>query len=105
MEFQRFTDIRKEMCATHNGVNMGKMMRSEAITYRGKVFAFFSMKRRMVFRLGKELPPEIQKLELSTFNPFKKRGPLNGWYESPYEQNAYWQSLSIAALNRTKEEI
>lgn len=105
MEFQKFAEIREEMCDRHKGVSMGKMMRSEAITYRGKVFAFYSGKKRMVFRLGKELPSGMKDLGLNAFNPFKNRGPLNGWYESSFDQQLMWRSLTIEALHRIKKEL
>lgn len=105
MEFQRFIEIRQEICDKHEGVSTGKMMQSEAITYHGKVFAFFSGKNSMVFRLGRELPPVVEELGLNIFNPFKNRGPLNGWYESSYEQQIQWRSLALEALHRIKTEL
>ena len=84
MEESYFNEIRTAYSMQHHEVKSGKMMSSEAITYKEKVFAFFSRKKTMVFKLGKDFNPNEIADEIQVFNPFKKRGPLNGWYEEPY---------------------
>ena len=60
MQYQQFTQIRERYCRREINIQAGKMMSSEAITYRGKVFAFFSTKQKMVFKLGKDYDPTAQ---------------------------------------------
>ena len=62
------------------------MMSSEAITYNDKVFAFFSYKKKMVFKPGTEFEPDQEGFEICVFNPFKNRSPLNSWFEVPFTE-------------------
>ena len=52
---QYFEIIRSQFCSNYKDVTVGKMMSSEAIHYKGKVFAFFSTRQKMVFKLGNVL--------------------------------------------------
>lgn len=97
-EQQLFEEIRSELVETHQHVELGNMMGSPAITQNGKVFAFLSKKLLMVFRLGKEFDSETQDFEIRPFNPFKKKGPLAGWFEVPYSNHQHWKSLTSEAL-------
>ena len=105
MEEDLFNDIRKHFCEHEAGVNEGKMMSSEAITFRGKVFAFFSRQKMMVFKLGKDFNPDNAGIEIRVFNPFTNRPPLNGWFEVPYTENKEWKPLAKRALNLLKSEL
>ncbi|MEM9364232.1 MAG: hypothetical protein AAGA43_16440 [Bacteroidota bacterium] len=78
-------------------VTEGKMMSSPAILFNKKVFAFFSRKNKMVFKLGTTLPLNSD-VELFEFNPFKNKGPLTGWYEVDYSDYASWEELAELAL-------
>lgn len=97
-EQQLFVTIRNEFVEAHPHVEVGNMMGSPAITQNGKVFAFLSKKFLMVFKLGKEFDPETQDFEIQPFNPFKKKGPLAGWYEVPFSEKHLWKSLATEAL-------
>ncbi|MBO6525107.1 MAG: hypothetical protein JJ971_14860 [Balneolaceae bacterium] len=97
-EQQLFVTIRNELVEAHPQVETGNMMGSPAITKNGKVFAFLSKKFLMVFKLGKEFDPENQDFEIRPFNPFKKKGPLTGWYEVPFSEKQLWKSLTNEAL-------
>lgn len=103
MEELYFNEIRDQLCKKHTQVSKGKMMSSEAIIYKGKVFAFFSRKRTMVFKLGKEFDTTQQTAELNVFNPFKKRAPLYGWYEATFNDKAQWPFLTEQALDLIKQ--
>ncbi len=105
MEEDLFNEIRTGFCLRDPSIKNGKMMRSEAITYKDKVFAFFSRKKKMVFKLGKAFNPDTYGVEISVFNPFKKRGPLNGWFEVSYDHKEQWESLTEKALTHIKNEI
>lgn len=104
MEEQLFDIIRDQMCLQDAKIFTGKMMSSEAITFEGKVFAFFSRKKKMVFKLGKEFDPDQEGIEICVFNPFKNRPPLNGWFEIPYSEKEYWKPFTEKALSYLKSE-
>ncbi len=90
------------MCADHPLVTEGNMMRSPAIHYAGKVFAFFSRKHKMVFKLGTDHSFNVLNVPLSEFNPFKNKKPLTGWYELDFEHHEKWELLAQAALEKIK---
>jgi hypothetical protein len=98
-ERQTFEAIRSELCASRAGVHEGKMMSSDAIKFNGKVFAFFSTKNCMVFKLGKAANLAEFTAKLDVFNPFKNKGPLAGWYQASFSDKAHWKSLAHTALN------
>ncbi|PWL39817.1 hypothetical protein DKG77_03015 [Flagellimonas aquimarina] len=102
MEFEKFKEIRELFCLKHPEVTEGKMMSSPAIHYKSKVFAFFSKKHKMVFKLGKDYHLEKQDFEFSEFNPFKTKKPLSGWYEVDFEYHEKWRELTKIALNQIK---
>ena len=105
MEEQLFNEIRDRFCLQDPDIKAGKMMHSEAITYRDKVFAFFSGKKKMVFKLGKGFDPDSLGIEIEVFNPFKNRGPLNGWFEVPFDEKEQWEFLAKKALTLLKNEL
>lgn len=105
MEEEFFNKIRSHFCSTDSNIAMGKMMSSEAIVYKDKVFAFFSRKKKMVFKLGKDFNTENVKFEITVFNPFKKRPPLSGWYEVAYSDKEQWEQLTNKALTTLKKEL
>lgn len=104
MEERLFEDIREELVSQNPDIAKGKMMSSEAITYQDKVFAFFSKKKKMVFKLGKAFDPDHVDMDIQVFNPFKNRGPLNGWFEVPYSEKEQWRPLAKQALDTLKNE-
>ncbi|SNY95054.1 hypothetical protein [Flagellimonas pacifica] len=102
MELERFMEIRELFCQKYPEVTEGKMMSSPAIHYNKKVFAFFSRKHKMVFNLGKDYPLDKLGVEVSEFNPFKKKKPLAGWYEIDFDQHQKWEMITLKALERIK---
>ena len=105
MEEAQFNEIRMQIATRHPGVTPGKMMSSEAITYQGKVFAFFSKQKKMVFKLGKEYNPASGPCPMQVFNPFTKRAPLYGWFEVDYTHQSNWEPLDQQALQTLTTEI
>ena len=77
-------------------------MSSPAIHYKGKVFAFFSRKNKMVFKLGKSYPIGSFTIEVLEFSPFKTKKALAGWYEVDYMYNEKWEILTRKALEHIK---
>ena len=105
MEKAYFNEISDQFCAKDRAIKAGKMMSSEAITYEHKVFAFFSRKKKMVFKLGKSFEPDLQDLDIEVFNPFIKRAPLYGWFELDYLNKEHWEHFTNQALEIIKKEI
>lgn len=103
-EEQYFNALRNQLCQGSPDVQSGKMMSSEGITYRGKVFAFFSRQQKMVFKLGKDFSPYELEIDIQVFNPFRHRAPLNGWFEVPYIHKKHWPSLAERALETIKQD-
>ena len=101
-EYLCFNEIREGFCASDPDITSGKMMSSEAVTYKGKVFAFFSRKKKMVFKLGKGFDPDTMNFEIPVFNPFKNRAPLNGWFEVSFSDKKQWKPVAKKALELIK---
>lgn len=104
MEKELFNKIRTQLCLSDSRIREGKMMSSEAITFDGKVFAFFSRKNKMVFKLGKDFDPDQAGNDIAVFNPFTNRAPLNGWFEIPYTEKELWTPMAENALQKIKTE-
>ncbi len=93
-----FEAIQNEMEAAYPGVAAGKMMRSPAITYRSKVFAFFHQ-NEMVFKLYLD-----QYVGARFLQPFKYKKPMKGWLIVPGDFNHDWASLAICAYQNLSEK-
>ncbi|TMU55027.1 hypothetical protein [Flagellimonas algicola] len=104
MEFEKFLEIRDKLCLQEADVTEGKMMSSQSIHYKKKVFAFFSKKNKMVFKLGSPSAVEGIEVELMEFNPFKNKGPLKGWYEAEFQYHESWEKLADIALEKIKTD-
>ena len=100
-EKARFTSIADRLITEYpDHIAHGKMMHAPAITWQGKVFAFFSKDQCMVFKLGKDFDPEAHRVPgLLPFNPFRKKGPLPGWFSAPFSESDEWESLALEALS------
>ncbi|HJN91613.1 MAG TPA: hypothetical protein QGF05_02665 [Dehalococcoidia bacterium] len=99
-EARCFQEIVMELDAAHADVQIGKMMSSEALTVKGKVFCFFWERRNaMVFKLGKEAETERAAMAgWEWLNPFKNKGPMKAWYAVPLARKRAWKSLAEEAL-------
>jgi len=99
-----FDQIQNEMQAAYTGVASGNMMRSPALTYKSKVFAFF-FNDEMGFKLDakaadfKELYPGSKYL-----SPFKKKPPLKGWLVVPGTYHNDWNNLALEAYKNLAEK-
>lgn len=102
MEAFYFNEIKEELCTSSPEVEPGKMMSSDAILYRKKVFAFLSRKGSMVFKLGKGYQPSKGDAPINTFSPFKSKAPMRGWFEVSFENKHIWYSMAIEALEKAK---
>lgn len=93
-----FESLREAAINAHKDVTEGVMMHAPAISYKGKVFAFYH-KERMVFKLGKDFEPDSSGLKtVAPFNPFKNKGPLAGWFEIGDLESSLWQEYLDRSL-------
>ena len=94
-----FEGIVGRMTAEHAGVEPGRMMSRAAITYRGKVFAFYGGEGDMGFRLGKAFDADAAGLVGWRYlSPFKTKPPLKGWIFVRPAQSERWSVLAEQAL-------
>ena len=80
VRWQRLAD---DLVANQAGVERGRMMSSDAVTFGGKVFAFYTTKGRFAglgVRLGREVDVFSLKLaEWEYLAPFKTKPPMMDW--------------------------
>ena len=97
-----FLEIYERFPKSNPGAVQGKMMSSDALKVRDKVFCFFyEQKDAMCFKLGKDADPERPELATaSLLNPFKSKGPLKGWFVVPFTEKAVYQALTEEAFER-----
>ena len=100
-----FETLKAQMTADHERVEDGKMMSSPAITYKGKVFAFY-YNDQMVFKLGKDFDPDTHALQHhSLLNPFKNKPPMAAWFCIPVAEHEKWEALAAEALQKMRTEL
>ena len=93
-----FEQIRTDFLKKDPAITIGKMMSSEAIHFKGKVFAFLSTKGNMVFKLGKGFDVSTASVPLQVFSPFKSKKPLSGWYQLDNDYKDSWYAMTEKAL-------
>ncbi len=104
-EEQLFYKIRDQLIGMNPSVTGGKMMSSQAIKYKNKVLAFYH-KKEMVFKLGKDFNAVAYGLkDYQLLNPFKKKGPMKGWFQVAFSEQQKWEDLACYALSHLSKEI
>jgi hypothetical protein len=99
---EAFSEVANGLATIEDGVELGRMMSSPGVTYRGKVFCFF-YDSAMVFKLGKDAETSSPDLHgWQWLNPFKNKAPLKAWYVVPLQDTAQWDRLARAALTAMK---
>lgn len=99
--------LAREMVAGEPGVTRGKMMSADALTYGGKVFAFFSTKGGRVglgFRLGRDY--DIERLDLKDWQhlaPFKTKPPMKDWIVAGEGDGLRWPDLLQTSLRLARQ--
>ena len=99
---QEWQGLAANLVATDPDVAPGKMMSADALTFSGKVFAFFSTKGGRVglgCRLGRNF--DVSTLGLTDWQhlaPFKTRPPMKDWIVAGEGDLARWPALMRAAL-------
>ncbi|MEZ4668988.1 MAG: hypothetical protein R3E39_13865 [Anaerolineae bacterium] len=95
-----FSRIAERLVNENPGVAYGKMMSSPAITYKGKVFAFYYADK-MVFKLGREFNPEAHGIQhWGVLSPFTSKPPMHDWIEVDAGEMEKWEMLAEQALQR-----
>lgn len=94
----QFETLAEELIKQHEHITFGKMMSSPAITYKGKVFAFYH-NEGMVFRLGREFDIQAHDIQNYThLSPFKTKPPMRDWFCISADHADKWSQLAQEAL-------
>ena len=98
--------LAETLVAKEAGVRRGKMMSSDAITFGGKVFAFYTSKGRfkgLGVRLGRDYHVEDLKLaDWEYLAPFKSKPPMIDWILVGDRHSDRWAELARLALKQMK---
>ena len=90
-----------------HGVTSGKMMSAPALTFGGKVFAFYSTKGGRIglgCRLGRTF--DFEALSLTDWQhlaPFKSRPPMKDWIVAGMGDVNRWPDLADIALELARQ--
>lgn len=106
---ESWVNLRDRMLFTHPNVSRGKMMSADALTFGGKVFAFYSTKGGRVglgCRIGREA--DSSQFELTDWQhlaPFKSKPPMKDWIVIGVGDIDRWGAVAEHCLNtfRNKE--
>jgi len=97
---QAYYEFLRDKLCRQDGVAIGKMMSSQAVKSKGKVFVFFHQEK-MTFKLGKDFDPEAYGLmDWEYLSPFKNKPPMQAWITIPYSQQEHWETLAALALEK-----
>jgi len=104
---KQFEDIGARLIDEGEHIAFGKMMSAPAITYKGKVIAFYRKKSgAMAFRVGKDFDVSEQNIPgAGELNPFKNRPAMKGWLNVDDEGNDHWGQLVRHALSVMQTEL
>lgn len=98
-----WTALRDRMLAMNPDVDQGCMMSADALTYKGKVFAFFSTKGGRVglgCRIGRDT--DLSQFNLSDWQhlaPFRSKPPMKDWIVIGSGNRERWGALAEHCLN------
>ncbi len=96
------------LVSSEEGVEHGRMMSAEAVTYQGKVFAFRSTKSGTAglgVRLGRDFDfPSIPTDAWTHLAPFKTKPPMKDWIIVADHQAHHWPGLANIALTLMREK-
>ena len=101
-----WTALSQRYAAEHDGVEIGRMMSAQALTYLGRVFAFHSTKGGGIglgCRLGRDFPFADLKLnDWRHLAPFKTKPPMKDWIVVGEADVGRWPELLDLALSVAK---
>ncbi|MEO0495903.1 MAG: hypothetical protein AAF141_00835 [Pseudomonadota bacterium] len=100
--------LRDQMIHEHHNVAQGRMMSADALTYAGKVFAFFSQKGGRVglgCRVGREADlAHLQLRDWQHLAPFKTKPPMKDWIVLGAGDLPHWSELARHCLNTARQK-
>lgn len=105
-DVELWTDLAAALVAKEKGVQHGKMMSSDAVTFGGRVFAFYTGTGRfegLGVRLGRAF--DVDGLALSSWEylaPFKSKPPMKDWILVGTVDRKRWPELARLALKQMK---
>lgn len=106
---ESWVSLRDRMLVTHPDVSRGNMMSADALTFGGKVFAFYSTKGGRVglgCRVGRDVDPsQFALTDWQHLSPFKSKPPMKDWIVIGTGDVAQWGAVARHCLNtfRNKE--
>lgn len=101
----QFEAIGEGLIEKHENITFGKMMSSPAITYKGKVFAFYH-NEEMVFRLGRDFDIHAHDIhEYTHLSPFKTKPPMRDWFCISVDYADKWVHLVQEALTVMRAKV
>ncbi|MCP4384489.1 MAG: hypothetical protein GY798_24270 [Hyphomicrobiales bacterium] len=95
--------LAEDLLANEAGVERGRMMSSDAVTFGGKVFAFYTTRGRFAglgIRLGRDL--DVFSLKLTDWEylaPFKSKPPMMDWIVVGKQDRDRWPEMARLALD------
>ena len=99
---EKYALIAEAFVMAHDGVEHGNMMRTPALTWGGKVFAFHSARGKhagMGFRLGRDYDfASLPTKNWTHLAPFKTKPPMKDWIMLTASEADFWPELALAAL-------
>jgi len=99
-----WVNLKKQMLSNSKVIE-GKMMSSDALKYKSKVFVFF-WKDQLGCKLGKAY--DLKTLGISKWeylSPFKSKPPMKSWYMIDQEHADQWLNISKRALGQLEREL
>lgn len=100
--------LRDSMLAEEPDVALGRMMSAEALTYRDKVFAFYSTKggrAGLGCRVGRETNPA--NFDLSDWQhlaPFRTKPPMKDWIVIGADDVGRWTAMATFCLDQARKQ-
>lgn len=95
--------LAEALVAKETGVERGRMMSSDAVTFGGKVFAFYTTKGHFAglgVKLGRDLDVFSLKLtEWEYLAPFKSKPPMMDWIVVGNQDRDRWPEMARLAFD------
>ena len=107
-DVEHWKALAAELVAREKGVSHGKMMSSDAVTFGGRVFAFYTGTGRfegLGIRLGRAF--DVDRLALSSWEylaPFKSKPPMKDWILVGPAERERWPELARLALKQMRAD-